>query len=350
MLITQQFARILAQIVLILDHTVMTNFDDKTLINTGLKVLEIEAASIKYLSDKLDKNFAMACRAILSCKGRVIVIGIGKSGHVANKIAATLSSTGTPAFFVHPAEAIHGDLGMITKDDLAILISKSGEASEILTFMPLLKRLGITIINITGNLNSSMAKHADINLNASVEREACSLNLAPTASTTVAMALGDALAVSILNARGFTEEDFARSHPGGTLGKRLLVKISDIMHSGDNLPIVYTGTKLADVIMEISAKRLGMTTVVTASQPKQIIGICTDGDLRRAFSNNVSLQQSYIEDIMTRDFKTIFADMLATEAVRVMQQHQISALPVVDRHNHLVGALNLHDVFKAGVV
>ncbi len=328
----------------------MTSFDDQTLINTGLNVLEIEAASISHLSSKLDVNFAKACRAIISCKGRVIVIGIGKSGHVANKIAATFASTGTPAFFVHPAEAIHGDLGMITKDDLAILISKSGEANEILTFMPLLKRLGITLINITGNLNSTIASHADINLDAGVEREACSLNLAPTASTTVAMALGDALAVSILKARGFTEADFARSHPGGALGKRLLVKISDIMHSGDNLPKVCIGTKLADVIMEISAKRLGMTTVVSNLEPEQIIGICTDGDLRRAFSNNVSLQESFIEDIMTNNFKTVYADMLATEAVLLMQQHQISALPVVDRSNKLVGALNLHDVFKAGVV
>lgn len=328
----------------------MTNFDDQTLINSGLNVLEIEAASISHLSSKLDVNFANACRAILACKGRVIVIGIGKSGHIANKIAATFASTGTPAFFVHPAEAIHGDLGMITKDDLAILISKSGEANEILTFMPLLKRLGIPLINITGNLNSTIASYADINLDASVDREACSLNLAPTASTTVALALGDALAVSILKARGFTEEDFARSHPGGALGKRLLVKISDIMHSGDNLPKVYKGTKLADVIMEISAKRLGMTTVISDAEPEQIIGICTDGDLRRAFSKNVSLQESYIEEIMTCNFKTIFSDMLATEAVLLMQRHKISALPVVDRNNKLVGALNLHDVFKAGVV
>jgi arabinose-5-phosphate isomerase len=328
----------------------MTIFDDQTLINTGLNVLEIEAASISYLSSKLDASFAKACRAILACNGRIIVIGIGKSGHVANKIAATFASTGTPAFFVHPAEAIHGDLGMITKDDLAILISKSGEANEILTFVPLLKRLGVTLINITGNLNSSLASYSDINLDASVEREACSLNLAPTASTTVAMALGDALAVSILKARGFTEADFARSHPGGALGKRLLVKISDIMHSGDNLPKVYKGTKLADAIIEISAKRLGMTTVVSESEPEQIIGICTDGDLRRAFSKDVSLQQSYIEEIMTSNFKTVFADMLATEAVLLMQQHQISALPVVDRTNKLVGALNLHDLFKAGVV
>ncbi len=328
----------------------MMSIDDQTLINTGLDVLEIEATSINYLSSKLDSNFAKACRAILACNGRIIIIGIGKSGHVANKIAATFASTGTPAFFVHPAEAIHGDLGMITKNDLAILISKSGEANEILTLMPLLKRLGIPLVNITGNMASTMASYADINLDASVQREACSLNLAPTASTTVAMALGDALAVSILKARGFTEEDFARSHPGGALGKRLLVKISDIMHSGNNLPKVYKGTKLADVIIEISAKRLGMTTVVSESQPDQIIGICTDGDLRRAFTKDVSLQQSCIEDIMTCNFKTVFADVLATEAVLLMQQHQISALPVIDRNNKLVGALNLHDVFKAGVV
>lgn len=324
--------------------------DDRALISFGLNVLNIEVSALSHLSSKLDVNFAKACRAILQCTGRVIVIGIGKSGHIANKIAATFASTGTPAFFVHPAEAIHGDLGMITKDDLAILISKSGEANEILTFMPLLKRLGIPLINITGNLNSTIAKMSDINLDASVEREACSLNLAPTASTTVALALGDALAVSILQARGFTSDDFARSHPGGTLGRRLLVKISDIMHSGADLPCVKIGTKLADAILEISQKRLGMTTVVDAKDPDQIIGICTDGDLRRAFAQEIILQQSNVEDVMTKNFKTVYSDVLATEAVMLMQQHKISALPVLDRQNKLIGALNLHDVLKAGVV
>ena len=328
----------------------MINTDDNTLLSFGLNVLEIEASSLSHLSSKLDLNFARACRAILECKGRVIVIGIGKSGHIGNKIAATLASTGTPAFFVHPAEAIHGDLGMITKDDLAILISKSGEANEILTFMPLLKRLGIPLINITGNLNSTIAKMSDINLDASVEREACPLNLAPTASTTAALALGDALAVSILQARGFTSDDFALSHPGGALGKRLLIKISDVMHSGSSLPIVYMGTKLSQAILEISEKRLGMTTVVAKNNPEQIVGICTDGDLRRAFSLDINLQELLVDDIMTKNFKTIYEDVLATEAAHLMQQHKISALPVLDRQNKLVGALNLHDLLKAGVV
>lgn len=320
------------------------------LLVVGLNVLEIEAAALHRLSSRLDQNFTRACEAILNCSGRVIVLGIGKSGHVGNKIAATLASTGTPAFFVHPAEAMHGDLGMITKDDVVITISKSGEVNEILAFMPLLKRLGTPLINITGNLNSTMAKLSDINLDASVEREACTLNLAPTASTTVAMAMGDALAVSVLQARGFTEEDFARSHPGGMLGRRLLIKISDIMQTGDKIPRVLIGTKLPDAIIEISQKCLGITTVVAQQQPDKILGVCTDGDLRRAFSKPIDLHNTQIEAIMTTKFKTVYADMLATEAVLLMQQYKISALPVIDRQDNLVGALNIHDVFKAGVV
>lgn len=325
-------------------------FDDAQLIKDGLNVLEIEAAALNNLLCRLDGNFAKACRAILNCSGRVIVLGIGKSGHVGNKIAATLSSTGTPAFFVHPAEAMHGDLGMITKNDVAIMLSKSGEVNEIIALLPLLKRLGIPLINITGNLNSTLAKMADINLDAGVAREACSLNLAPTASTTTAMAMGDALAISVLQARGFTEEDFARSHPGGMLGRRLLVKISDIMQSGDKIPRVTRNTKLPDAILEISQKCLGFTTVVDPNAPEQILGICTDGDLRRAFSKPLDLFSTMIDEIMTHKFKTIYADMLATEAVLLMQECKISALPVVDRDNNLVGALNIHDLFKAGVV
>lgn len=328
----------------------MNFVDDSTLIKSGLTALEIETAALSNLSRKLDTNFAKACRAILGCTGRVIVIGIGKSGHVANKIAATLASTGTPAFFVHPAEAMHGDLGMITKDDVAILLSKSGEANEIISFMPLLKRLGVTLINITGNLNSTLAKMSDINIDASVEREACSLNLAPTASTTVAMAIGDAIAVSVLQARGFTEEDFARSHPGGMLGRRLLITIRDIMQTEDKLPVVKLGTKLADAIIEISQKCLGMTTVVKPDSPNEVIGICTDGDLRRAFSKNVDLHNTLVDDIMTKNFKFAYDDMLATEAVLLMQNHKITALPVFNRAHKLIGALNIHDVFKAGVV
>lgn len=332
------------------DWQMIKNFDDNTLINAGLNVLEIEATALQSLSSRLDNNFANACRAILNCPGRVIVLGIGKSGHIGNKIAATLASTGTPAFFVHPAEAMHGDLGMITKDDVVIMISKSGEVNEILAFMPLLKRLGIPLINITGNLNSTLAKFADINLDASVEKEACTLNLAPTASTTVAMAIGDALAVSVLQARGFTEEDFARSHPGGQLGRRLLIKIEDIMQTGDKIPRVFIGTKLPDAIIEISQKCLGLTTVVENNQPNKIVGVCTDGDLRRVFGKLIDLHNTPIEEVMTQKFKTVFADMLASEAVLLMQQHKISALPVLDREHNLVGALNIHDVFKAGVM
>ncbi len=328
----------------------MHNLDDRSLIAAGLSVLEIEAASLSQLSSRLDASFAAACRAILDCTGRIIVLGIGKSGHIGNKIAATLASTGTPAFFVHPAEAIHGDLGMITKDDVAITISKSGESQEILTLMPLLKRLGVKIINLTGNLKSTMAELADINLDVSVDREACSLNLAPTSSTTTTLAMGDALAISVLQARGFTQEDFARSHPGGMLGRQLLVKISDIMLTGDKLPRVTVNTKLPDAIIEISQKCLGMTAIVESEQPNRIIGVCTDGDLRRAFGRNIDLKETLIQDIMTRSFKTVFADMLATEAVLLMQTYKISALPVVDRNNNYVGALNMHDLFKAGVV
>ncbi len=326
------------------------NLDDQALIRAGLNVLAIEAAALHNIATRLDHSFAKACRCILDCKGRVIVLGIGKSGHVGNKMAATFASTGTPAFFVHPAEAMHGDLGMITREDVVIMISKSGEVNEIIAFMPLLKRLGTPLINISGNLNSTLAKIADINLDASVEREACSLNLAPTASTTVAMAIGDALAVSVLQARGFTEEDFARSHPGGILGRRLLIKISDIMQVGDKVPRVFLGTKLPEAIIEISAKCLGITTVVTQAQPEKILGVCTDGDLRRAFSKSIDVNTTLIDEIMTYKFKTVFADMLATEAALLMQQHKISALPVIDRQNNLIGALNIHDLFKAGVV
>lgn len=328
----------------------MREFDDQTLINCGRNVLEIEALALSSIRNKIDSNFAKACRAILACKGRIIVLGIGKSGHIGNKIAATLASTGSPAFFIHPAEAMHGDLGMITQDDVAIFISKSGEVAEIISLMPILKRLGIPLLNITGNLDSTLAKLADINLDASVTKEACSLNLAPTASTTVAVAIGDALAVSVLQARGFTEQDFARSHPGGTLGRRLLLKISDIMQTGDKIPKVLSGAKLADAILEISRKCLGLTTVVDKVDATKVIGVCTDGDLRRAFSENIELHSTTIDEIMTTRFKNIYADMLAAEAILLMQQNRISSMPVFDRENRLVGALNIHDIFKAGVI
>lgn len=328
----------------------MQQFSDQDLINAGLNVLEIEATSVSNLASKLGADFVAACRSILECKGRVIVIGMGKSGHIGGKIAATLASTGTPAFFVHPAEASHGDLGMITEQDVLILISKSGETQEILAFMPLIKRRGIKTISMLGNMNSTIAKLADINLDVSVAQEACALNLAPTASTTAALAMGDALAVSILQARGFTSDDFAMSHPGGLLGRRLLVKVSDVMFSGDALPKVFAHTPLSSAILEISNKRLGMTAVVTEQDPHTIVGICTDGDLRRAFGNNVDVQKTLVSEIMTKNFKTVYEDLLAVEAVNLMQSHKISALPVIDRDNKFIGALNIHNIFAAGVV
>lgn len=328
----------------------MSNLKDQDFINSGLRVLEIETAAINNLASRLDASFSQACRMILSCRGRVILLGIGKSGHIARKITATFASTGTPAFFVHPAEAAHGDLGMITDQDLVISISKSGETEEILRFMPVLKRRGIQTIALLGKVDSTIGKLANIILDISVEREACSLNLAPTSSTTATLAMGDALAVSVLQARGFNEQDFALSHPGGILGRRLLIKISDIMHSGEKLPKTFAHTKLPNAILEISKKCLGMTTIVNEHDPDTIVGICTDGDLRRAFSKNLNLQETTIEEVMSKNFKTIYSDLLATEAVHLMQEHKISALPVVDRDNKLVGALNMHNLFQAGVV
>jgi len=328
----------------------MQHTTDQDLIDYGLGVLEIEATAIGNLAKHLNNKFALACREILACQGRIIVTGMGKSGHIARKIAATFASTGTPAFFVHPGEAAHGDLGMITEKDLVLALSKSGETDEILSFAPLLKRRGIKLITLTCAPNSSLATLADINLDVSVEREACSLGLAPTASTTATLAMGDAIAVSLLQARGFTPEDFASSHPGGKLGRCLLIKIEDIMHKQQALPTVFADTKLPDAILEISQKRLGMTVVVDKQDPSKIIGICTDGDLRRAFSKNLDLKATAVQEIMTTGSKTIFSDLLAAEAVHLMQEYQISALPVIDREHKLVGALNIHDLFKAGVV
>lgn len=328
----------------------MQSIDDQEIIAAGRTVLEIEANALIKISNKLDGAFAAAARAIFNCAGRVIVMGLGKSGHVARKIAATFASTGTPAYFVHPTEAAHGDLGMITAQDIILAISNSGETQEIISLVPSLKRNNSLLICLVGKTSSSLAALANITLDVSVDREACALNLAPTASTTATLAMGDALAVSVLQARGFTEEDFARSHPGGTLGRRLLVKISDIMQSGAELPKVFADAKLPETILEITAKRLGMTTIVDQKNPNQIIGICTDGDLRRAFSKALDVQNTLVRDIMSTSYKTIKADLLAIEAVHLMQQHKISALPVVDHENNLVGALNMHNLFAAGVV
>ncbi len=317
-------------------------------IQSALDVLEIEANALHSLASRLDDNFVTACNWVMGCRGRVIVMGIGKSGHVGRKIAATMASTGTPAFFVHAAEAMHGDLGMITADDVVVLISKSGETGEIIAFVPLLRRLGCRLIGMTGKSDSTIAGLVDINLDISVEREACGLGLAPTTSTTVTIALGDALAVSVLRARGFSEDDFARSHPGGMLGRKLLVKVSDLMHGGDALPMVSAEVSLTEAIIEISNKRLGMTTVVDGVG--KIIGVCTDGDLRRAFSRDVDVHMALVSEVMSRNFRVVYADMLATEALHIMEEYKITALPVLNRDECLVGALNVHDLFRAGVV
>ncbi|WP_324780389.1 KpsF/GutQ family sugar-phosphate isomerase [Thiobacillus sedimenti] len=312
------------------------------------QVLEIEADALHAISARLDAGFAEAVNLILACTGRVVVSGMGKSGHVGSKIAATLASTGTPAFFMHPGEASHGDLGMITHDDVVLALSNSGESSEIVSIVPLIKRRGAKLVAMTGNANSTMAREADVHLNAGVDKEACPLNLAPTASTTAALALGDALAVALLDARGFSADDFARTHPGGSLGRRLLIHVRDVMHGGDALPQVGLDATLKAALFEMTQKGLGMTAVVDAAG--KVAGLFTDGDLRRALERPLDLQQSKIADLMTRNPKTIRADELAVAAVEKMESLKINGLLVVDENKLLVGALNMHDLLKAGVV
>jgi arabinose-5-phosphate isomerase len=317
------------------------------LIQSGLEVLEIEAASIKKLAKNLNNHFAQACQMILNCQGRIIVTGMGKSGHIARKIAATFASTGTPAFFVHPGEAIHGDLGMITANDLVIALSNSGETSEILSIIPSLKYQNTKIISLCGVKNSKLANYSDLVLNIEIDFEACPLNLAPTASTTVALALGDALAVAVLKARGFTARDFARSHPGGKLGKTLLLTVNQIMHTGNAIPQIISGTKIAAAVIEITNKRLGMGAVVNESG--QVIGICTDGDLRRAITNYVNLYDTTIDEIMTVQFTAIDSKELAVDALKLMRTHHINCLLVIEQQQ-LIGAFNMHDLLLAGII
>jgi arabinose-5-phosphate isomerase len=312
------------------------------------QVLDIEADALRTISTRLDTGFAEAVHLILACSGRVVVSGMGKSGHVGSKIAATLASTGTPSFFMHPGEASHGDLGMITHDDVVLALSNSGESNEIVSIVPLIKRRGAKLIAMTGNPGSTLAREADAHLNAGVDKEACPLNLAPTASTTAALALGDALAVALLDARGFSADDFARTHPGGSLGRRLLVHVRDVMHSGDALPRVGHDATLKTALFEMTQKGLGMTAVVDAAG--RVAGLFTDGDLRRALEHAVDLQQARIADLMTKNPKTIHADELAVAAVEKMETLKINGLLVVDTDNTLVGALNMHDLLKAGVV
>jgi len=311
-------------------------------------VLDIEADAVRALRDQLDGGFVEAVALLLGCRGRVVVSGIGKSGHIARKIAATLASTGTPAFFVHPAEASHGDLGMVTSDDVFIGISYSGESEELVAILPLVKRIGAKLIAITGRAGSSLGTLADVNLNAAVSKEACPLNLAPTASTTAALALGDALAVAVLDARGFGSEDFARSHPGGALGRRLLTYVRDVMRSGDDVPSVGLNATLSDALFQITAKRLGMTAVVDADG--KVAGIFTDGDLRRVLARDGDFRTLPITEVMTRNPRTIAPDHLAVEAVELMERHRINQMLVVDADGALIGALNMHDLFSKKVI
>ncbi|MEF8709747.1 MAG: KpsF/GutQ family sugar-phosphate isomerase [Candidatus Accumulibacter propinquus] len=317
-------------------------------LNLARRVLRIEAEAVLALIDRIDGDFLQALRLILNCRGRVVVSGMGKSGHVGRKIASTLASTGTPAYFVHPAEASHGDLGMITRDDVLIALSNSGESAELLMIVPIIKRQGAKLISLTGNAQSTLAIEADVHLDAAVKQEACPLNLAPTASTTAVLALGDALAVALLDSRGFGAEDFARSHPGGSLGRRLLTHVRDVMRVGRAVPEVVPATTLPDAILEMSRGGIGMTAVV--SPEHRVIGIVTDGDLRRAFARNLDLRALTVSDIMGREPRAIGPERLAVEAVEMMEQHRINQLPVVDEKGILVGALNMHDLFKAKVI
>jgi len=318
------------------------------LIQSAQRTIRLEIEAVEGLLDHIDADFVSACEMILASKGRVVVVGMGKSGHIGKKIAATLASTGTTSFFVHPAEASHGDMGMITRDDIILALSNSGSTAEIITLLPLIKRLGIKMISLTGNPDSPLAKAADINLNAHVLHEACPLSLAPTSSTTAALVMGDALAVALLEARGFTAEDFAFSHPGGALGRRLLLKVEHVMHTGDDLPKVMRGTLLRDSLMEMTRKGLGMTAIVEADG--RLAGIFTDGDLRRTLDRAIDIRVATIDEVMTVHGKTARAEMLAAEALKIMEDHKIGALIVVDEHDHPVGAFNLGDLLRAGVM
>jgi arabinose-5-phosphate isomerase len=317
-------------------------------LESARRVLAIEAAAVAGLSARLDERFAQAVQRILACQGRVVVSGMGKSGHIGTKIASTLASTGTPAFFVHPAEASHGDLGMITAQDIMIALSNSGESVELLAIVPLVKRRGAGLIAVTGNPRSTLAREADVHLDAAVTEEACPLGLAPTASTTAMLALGDALAVALLEARGFGAEDFARSHPGGALGRRLLTHVGDIMRSGEAVPAVGSNAALSQAVLEISRKGMGMTAVL--DDHGRVEGIFTDGDLRRTLERPFDLRTTLVRVVMTADPHTIRAERLAAEAVKLMEDHRISQILVVDEDRRLIGALNMHDLFRAKVI
>jgi arabinose-5-phosphate isomerase len=322
--------------------------DDQRILQLAHETLDIEADAVRHLQDRLSPTFVQAVRAILQVKGRVVVMGMGKSGHVGRKITATLASTGTPAMFVHPAEASHGDLGMVKDTDLVIAISNSGESDELAAILPVLKRQGVPLVAITGGAQSTLAKHADIVLDSGVAKEACPLNLAPTASTTAQMALGDALAVALLDARGFRAEDFARSHPGGSLGRRLLTHVSDVMRSGDAVPQVLPTASFSELMREMSAKGLGASAVVDADQ--KVLGVFTDGDLRRLIEKGTDMRQLTAQDVMHTRPRTVRATALAAEAAELMELHRITSVLVVDAQGVLCGALNTNDLMRAKVI
>jgi arabinose-5-phosphate isomerase len=323
-------------------------FTDEGLVDLGRQALTIEIDGLRAQLPRLGPDFARACRICLDCRGRIVVTGMGKSGHIGGKIAATLASTGTPAFFMHPGEASHGDVGMITREDAVLALSNSGETDEILTIVPVIARLGVPLIAFTGNSNSALARTAAVHLDIGVPAEACPLNLTPTASTTAALAVGDALAVALLKARGFTEEDFARSHPAGSLGRRLLLHVKDVMRTGADVPTVRAGTPLSEGLMEVTRKGLGMTAIV--DETLRVLGVFTDGDLRRALDASTDLRTARMDQVMSRHAKTVRPTTLAAEAVHLMETHRITSLIVVDADEKIVGALNVHDLLRAGVV
>jgi arabinose-5-phosphate isomerase len=322
--------------------------DIEEICTVGRRVVEIEADTINRLAHRIDQNFFSACQYLRDCQGRIIVIGVGKSGHIGKKIAATLASTGTPAFFIHPSEAKHGDIGMITSLDVILALSNSGESEELLVILPSIKRLAVPLITLTGRPRSSLAKAATINIDVSVEKEACPLGLAPTASTTATLVMGDALAMAVLHARGFTQCDFARSHPGGTLGKRLLVQVNEIMHQDKAIPMVLHTDPLKDALVEMTRKKLGMTTVV--NENSELMGVFTDGDVRRALDNNIDIHTTMMSQVMSKQPKTISSELLAAEALAMMEAHKITSLIVADTHQRPVGIIHIHDILRAGVI
>lgn len=315
---------------------------------SGLTVIETEATAIYALTQQIDENFEHACEIMLACTGRVVVTGMGKSGHIGKKIAATLASTGTPAFFMHPGEANHGDLGMVTSNDTVLALSNSGNTHEVLNLLPCLKRLGVPLITLTGNPESTLAKTATVNLNLEIPEEACPLGLAPTTSTTIALVMGDALAIALLEARGFTADDFAHAHPGGTLGKKLLLTVDELYHTGDDLPQVTESTLVRDALIELSAKKLGMACVVNSEGV--LVGVYTDGDIRRTLTKSYDIHTTFIQDVMTKGCQTISKGMLATEALTLMQQHSITSLVITDDNQKPTAVLHIHDLLRAGMI